>query len=92
MSKTELSRAIVEGIRCRLGRGVIEPKRTKQYLSIYANGKLLVLLYECKTHIRVCKLKKSPHGNQTCETIMRVESETDVSTASQRIEKLYLAK
>jgi hypothetical protein len=92
MNPNKLRQAIVEGIGSKLGKGVINPKQTKQYLSIYANGKLLVLLYECKAHVRVSKLKESAKGNQTCEKIMIVKSEIDIPIALEEIKKLYWEK
>ncbi len=93
MNPTELRQAIVEEIRSELGKCVnIEPEQTKQYLSIYANRKLLVLLYECKAHVRVSKLKESEKSNQTCEKIMRAKSEIDIPIALEEIKKLYWEK
>ena len=93
MKPIELTHAILEGIPSKLGKGVIiEPKPTTQYLSIYANGKLLVMLYAYKAYVTVEKPTKSKKGNPTSKKIMSVEDERDVSIALEEIKKLYLER
>jgi len=93
MNPTELAQAIAKGIPSKLGEGVdIEPKPTKQYLSIYANGKLLLWLFICKGHVTVGKPTISKKGNTTSEKIMRVTGERDISIALEEIKKLYLER
>jgi len=93
MNPTELSRAIVEGIRSKLGKGVnIEAKRQEQYLSIEANEELLVWLYERKAYVTVEKPTISDKGNQTCKWIMRVYNEMDIPKAVEKIVKIYWEK
>ena len=93
MNPTGLTGAIAKGIPPKLGKGVnIEPKPTKQYLSIYANGKLLVMLYTYKAYVTVEKSTKSKKGNPTSKKIIRVEDEGDVSIALEEIKKLYLGR
>ncbi len=92
MNQTELIKAITEEISIKLGERVhIETKKCKQYYSIKANGKLLVLLYPQKEkgYVTVSKLTISEMGNQTCKKIKIVKDERDISMVLEEIQKLY---
>jgi hypothetical protein len=93
MNPTELRRAIVEGIRSKLGKGVnIEDEQKQQYHSIKAKGRLLVLLRECKAYVSVKKLTKSAKRNQTCKRIIMVYNEMDIPRAVEKIVRIYWEK
>jgi hypothetical protein len=93
MNPTELRKAIVEGIRSKLGKGVnIEDKQQEQYRSIKANGRLLVLLRECKAYVSVKELTISDKDNQTCKRIAMVYNEMDIPRAVEKIVKIYWEK